>query len=334
MPQNHRRRRRSRRFRPLVEGSAPLEPRRLLSAVPMAAHAPHHAAHALPRPQPAARAEHKHKAPQRVGPAAEINKLYNQYYAEFQLVEADYVRTLSQSSSGTTSVSTTLTAPYSAGSASMQVADAGVFGPEGQYSTAVPATAMIGSVPVGTFTLIGSSGNQLAVDVTSSSSVSLSQGTTLSANVTTSAATSAESIFPNYITASTQALAIDLVAYFNSLPIVLPRKYAPPHQPQQTGALQEYVYQLVAGGASTSLQQSLLAVSLPQTPGGDLRIYDAAVKAVISSSRIQMLSDVQQIFANKLPVVPVSASSTSSSTSTSGTSSSSTSGGTGSTSAG
>ena len=116
---------------------------------------------------------------------------------------------------------------------------------------------------------------------------------------------------------------------------MLPRKYAPPHQSQQTGkALQEYVYQLTAGAAATSLQKTLLAVSLPLTPGGDLTIYDAAVKAAISSSRIQMLSDVQQIFANKLPVVPVSASSTSSSTATTSTSSSSTTGGTGSTSAG
>jgi hypothetical protein len=333
MPQIHRRRRVSRRFRPLedvADGRALLERRLLRSVVPMTADAHRQAEHAPPRPEPAARAEHAHKTSHRVGPAGEINKLYAQFYASFQLVEADYVRSLNQSSSGMTSVSTTLTAAYSAGSASMQVADAGVFGPEGQYSTPVSATAMIGSVPVGTFTLIGSSGNQLAVDVTTSSSVSLSSGTTLSAQVSTSAATSAQSVFPNYITASTQALSIDLVAYFNSLPIVLPRKYAAPHQPQQSGALQEYVYQLVAGAASTSLQQSLLAVSLPQTPGGDLRIYDAAVKAVISSSRIQMLSDVQQIFANKLPVVPVSASSGSSSTSTTG--SSSTTGGTGSTS--
>jgi hypothetical protein len=337
MPQTLRRRRRSRRFRPdldLHAGSAALERRLVLSVVPMAVHAPHHGVQALPRPRPAAQAKGSHKPSHRVGPSQEINKQYNQFYASFQLVEADYVRALNQQSSNTASVSTTLTAPYSSGSASMQVADAGVFGPEGVYPSPVTATALIGSVPVGTFTLTGSSGNLLAIDTTQSSSVSLTTGTTLSALVTTSTATSAQAIFPNYITTSTQQLAVNLVAYFNSLPIKLPRMYAPPHQPQRAGALQQYVYQLAAGAASTSLQQMLLAISLPQTPGADLRIYDAAVKAAVESSRLQMLSGVQQIFANRLPVVPISGSNTSNSSSTSSAGSASTTGGSGSTSTG
>ena len=41
-----------------------------------------------------------------------------------------------------------------------------------------------------------------------------------------------------------------------------------------------------------------------QTVGGDLRIYDATVQSAIQSSRLQMLSSVQLIFANKLPVIP------------------------------
>jgi hypothetical protein len=212
----------------------------------------------------------------------------------------------------------------------MQVADAGVFGPEGEFPSPVTATAMIGAVPVGTFTLTGSFGNQLAVDTTQSSAVSLASETTLTATVTTSAATSAQAIFPNYITTSTQQLAVNLVAYFNSLPIKLPRMYAPPHQSQRSGALQQYVFQQVAGPESTSLQKSLLAVALPTTPGADLEIYDAAVKAALDASRTQLLSGVQQIFAGKLPVIPINASTTSSSTSTAGTSSSSTGGGTGS----
>jgi hypothetical protein len=84
----------------------------------------------------------------------------------------------------------------------------------------------------------------------------------------------------------------------------------------------------VAGAESTSLQKSLLAIALPTTPGGDPEIYDAAVKAALDASRTQLLSGVQQIFAGKLPVVPINASTTSSSTSTAGTSSSSASGGT------
>jgi hypothetical protein len=297
----------------------------MLNATPMTtANAPTHLAHAVPHPHPEAVPRTAHKALHRVTPAQEINKQYNLFYANFQLVEASYVRALNQQNSSTTTASTTLTAPYSAGSVTLQVADAGIFGPEGSFPSPVTATAMVGAVSVGTFTLTGSSGNLVTVDTTQSSAVSLGQGTTLTAQVSTSAGTSAQAIFPTYITTSAQQLAFNLVGYFNSLPIKLPRMYAPPHQPQRAGAIQQYVYQLVAGGGPLSLSSMLSAISLPQTSSGDLKIYDATVNSAIQSSRMQMLSDVQQIFAGTLPVIPTTSSN--GSTTTTGTSSGSTSG--------
>lgn len=308
------RRRRSRRFRPHVDlaggGSAPLELRLLLNAAPMAAHHPHRAHHAA-----------HPKGSGRVTPAQEINKQYNQFYAAFQQVEADYVGSLNQQSSNTVNVTTTVTANYSAGSATMQVADAGVFGTQGTYSSPVTATAFVGSVPVGTFTFSGSSGNQLIVSGSNPAGLAVNSGTTLNGQATATAASSAQSIFPTYITISTQQLAVNLVAYFNSLPFKLPRMYAPPHQSQRSGAIQQYVYQLVAGGQATSLQRTLSTISLPATPGSDLQIYDAAVKMALDASKTQMLSGVQQIFAGKLPVVPINGSSSSNSGTTSGSSS-------------
>jgi hypothetical protein len=128
-------------------------------------------------------------------------------------------------------------------------------------------------------------------------------------------------------------MAVQLVSYFNNLPFKLPRKFAFPHQPQQTGALQQYVAQLTIGSASTSLEQSLLAVTLPQTQGSDLQIYDATINTIVNASRLQMLNGVKQIFAGKLQVIPTNISGTSSSTAT-GTTGSTTTGGTGSTSTG
>lgn len=293
MRETRRGRRRSHRFRPslnLPGAVEALEPRRLLSHA-----APEFFRHAHPA----------FRANGRIGPAVEIRKQYAAFYTAFQQVEASYVQSLNQQATGTVSVATTLTAPYLAGMATMQVADAGVFGPEGVFGTPVIATALVGSVPVGTFTITGSSGNQIALNTAQSSAVSLDSGTTLAAQVSSSATTSAGLIFPSYIVTSSQTLAINLVKYFNSLPIRLPRMYASPHYPQRAGALQQYVYQVVASGTAASLEQTLNSIPLPLTPGGDLRIYDAAVQAAIFASRQRMLNGVQQIFANKYPVIPV-----------------------------
>lgn len=314
MPHNQHRRRRTVRFRPLVDSSdglaGGLDRRLLMSAVPT-----HH--HAEVRPEAA------HKAEARVTPKQEVIKQYDLFLSNLYSVESSYVEALNEQSTGTVSVSTTLTAPYTAGSASMQVADASVFGATGAFSPTVTATAQIGSIPVGTFTLLGSQGNQLAISTTQSSNISLGSGTTLTAQVPLSASSSAQSIFPSYIMSGTNELAVNLVAYFNSLPIKLPRFYAIPHYPQRGGAIQQYVYELVDGASSTSLKSTLTAITLPQTPGADLDIYNATVQTAVDASESQMISSVQQIFANKLPVVYTAPSSSGSSSGTGSTSTSS-----------
>ncbi len=336
MQDSHRRRRKSVRFRPVVdpacEGGANLERRLMLSAdAAPGAHVSLRVHHARPLAHHVARVHATHAtststnaASGRVTPAQEINKQYQVFLQNFQAVEDSYVQTLNQQSTGTITVTTTLTAPYLAGTASMDVKNAAVFGPQGVFTIPVTATAQVGSVPVGTFTVTGSSGNTLAINTAQSSAVSLATGTVLTAQVTFSASASAGAIFPGYITVSSQALAVNLVSYFNTLPFKLPRMYAPPHQDHRAGAIQQYVYQIIAGSASTSLEQQLLAVALPLTPGGDLQIYDTTITTAINASRIKMLDSVQQIFANKLPVVP-----TTSSLATSGTGSTASTGTTG-----
>jgi hypothetical protein len=322
MQKNHRRRNVI-RFRPTVDlgsdGATVLDRRLLLSADSVkAVHAAHHTDHVQTR----SHSSTAHAASSRVTPAQEINTQYAQFLAAFQAVQESYVQTFSEQSTGTVTVTATLTAPYQAGSASMQVDDAAVFGPTGVFNPEVQATALVGSVPVGQIKLLGSSGNTLAVDVTNTSTPSLATGTTLSAQIPTSGTSSAGSIFPSYITASAKQLAVKLVNYFNTLPFKLPRMFAFPHQDARSGAIQQYVYQVVAGASPNSLEQSLLAITLPQTPGGDLQIYQAAVGTAVNASRLQMLDGVQQIFDGKLQVVP--SSSLNSSTSTAGSGSTST----------
>jgi hypothetical protein len=117
-----------------------------------------------------------------------------------------------------------------------------------------------------------------------------------------SASSSASSIFPSYITSSTISMGDALVEYFNNLPVKLPQQNGPPHTPIQRGAIQKYVYMSIAGNGTTfsSLQQSLLAIALPATPGSDLDIYKAAVNSVVGQSRQQVISGIQQIYARTL----------------------------------
>jgi hypothetical protein len=316
------RHRRSRRiFRPVLahasNGAAALDRRVLpsggkLAHIGLAALTPVKATMALREAQVLAAVHHA----KRLTPAQEINLQYAAFLAAFRQVQAAYVASLTESSTGTVPVTATVTAPYAAGSPVMQVDDATAFGPSGMFATAVTATAFVGSVNIGHFVVTGSSGNLLTINVSASSFIPLSAGTTLTANVPISASSSAAAIFPSFITNSTVQLAARLVKYFNNLPINLPRKITPPHQPEQTGAIQEFVYRAIAGPASTSLQQLLLGITLPTTPGPDLVIYDAAVNDAVNASRLQVLTGVQQIWAGnvKIPGTPPSTTSTTSGT--------------------
>jgi hypothetical protein len=298
--------RRDRWFRPVIDeastGGSPLDRRLLLSAglrgperltvhvVHQAARASHHAKAGQPHGQ-------------RLTPTEKINAEYNAFLTAFDQQLASYIGSLNQTSTGKSTVSATVTAAYAAGSPTIQVDDAAVFGPAGTFSTPVLATATIGSAPpIGSFTLTGSAGNSLIVNPANSSSIPMSVGTVLSATVAVSASNSALSIFPSYITTSTISMGDNLVEYFNNLPLKLPQENGPPHTPIQRGAIQKYVYMSVAGNGITfgSLQQSLLAIPLPATPGSDLDIYNATVNSVVAQSRQQVLDGIQQIYARKL----------------------------------
>ena len=100
----------------------------------------------------------------------------------------------------------------------------------------------------------------------------------------------------------TQQLAINLVNYFNSLPLKLPYFNNPPHTPNQRGAIQKFVYNQIVGNdqnasnqlSNPSLQQSLLAITLPTTAGSDLTIYNAAVASAVEASRQQVLGGLNE----------------------------------------
>jgi len=285
------------------EGVLALESRLLLSASSVAslhaARLDHHLEVTAARPIHHSAAS---KLPRRLTPAQQINAQYAAFTAAFDAVLAAYVQSINEQSTNTVSVSTTVTTAYTSPDSTITVADASVFGPEGMYSSSVKATATLGTVELGTFTLVGSSGNQLIINVGSSSAINLPVGTVIAANVSTSAQSSAATIFPSYVTSSTTLLATNLVIYFNGLPIKLPKKNTPPHTPVQNGAIQSFVYQSIAGASATSLQQSLLAITLPTTPGSDLQIYMAAANATIAESRQYVLNGITEIYNRNLLV--------------------------------
>ena len=289
--ESHRQRRNDGPFRPSLRDNG-LESRLLLSTglAPAGVHRPAQvaailaqAAHQSIRGSHSAAPQH---AALRVTPTAEINAQFAAFLADFVLVEEAYVQSIVNGSTSTITVTANLTAPYTYPSTQMQVDNAAVFGPNGVFTTPVNASASLGGVPVGaSYVLTGRSGNTLIINTATSSNSNLAQGATLTASVQSTSQTSAASIFPSFITNRTQQMAINLVNYFNSLPLRLPYFNAPPHTPNQRGAIQKYVYNQIAGNGLTtpSLQQSLSAITLPTTAGADLTIYNAAVASAVES---------------------------------------------------
>ncbi|QEH35675.1 hypothetical protein OJF2_42300 [Aquisphaera giovannonii] len=298
--------RKDRRFRPGVAGGQGLEPRVLLTAAGAAA----------ARRQALVQA----RATARLTPTAKIAAEFNSFLKDFAAVQAAYVRSINEQSSSTVTVSANLTQPYSSGSSTMTVDDATVFGPQGTFSTPVVATASINGVSTGNqYTITGVSGsNTLILDVTNSTQASLPAGATLSAGVQSTTAESAGAIFPSFIINRTNLMATNLVQYFNNLPGKLPYFNAPPHTPNNRGAIQSFVYSSVTGfttngltqptgNYAASLQGSLLSIALPTTAGADLTIYKAAVASAVQQSYQQMLNGVKQVYAGRLKInIPAS----------------------------
>ncbi len=308
-----------RRFRPgpwsdgrELKSGLELESRVLLSALAVARTEAHHA-HVTAVRETAAR----------VTPAAEIIAQYSKFANDFATIEQYYIQSLSEQSGGTTTVTATVAVNYPGNSSpSIQVnsaAAAAAFFPSGQ-TIPVTAQATFNGTFQGTYYLNSYQGSILVINPTTSSLASLSAGSVLTATVTTSSQSSAASIFPSFITNRTNQMAIDLVEYFNSLPLKLPYFNAPPHTPNSRGAIQNYVYNSVAGGSSstsgsgaqgieslpgiaaTSLQQVLLAIPLPTATGVSEQIYDATVASVIQQSLTQTLNGMAGVFDGKILV--------------------------------
>ena len=304
-----RKRRIDRECRPVLDdatgGASALEPRLLLSATTLAGLRASGGAH---HSEQSAESKSQHAsethATKRLTPTQKIKDQYAKFTVAFNNVLSNYVQSINEQSTGNVSVSTMVTGNYETPPlpSTISVQDASVFGPEGDYSSPVTATAVYGAASLGTVYITGSSGNTLIITPSTGTAITLPMGTVLAANVPTSAQTSAMSIFPSYITNSTIQMAINLVEYFNNLPIKLPPENAPPHTPIQRGAIQSYVYQNIAGAEATSLQQLLLAITLPGTTGSDLQIYQSAVDRAIGASEQQVLNGVRQIFNRTLLV--------------------------------
>jgi hypothetical protein len=241
--------------------------------------------------------------PQRVAPAAMINREYEAFLADFRRVEQAYVASLNEQSTGTTTVSSSLVQPYVSGGSQAVVENASVFGANGPFTAPVTASVSVSGVPNGAFlSLVGRNGNTLIIDPTASSPVSLPSGATLTASVPSTAQTSAAAVFPTFITNRANQMAINLVIYFNGLPQKLPYFNTPPRTPNQRGAIQKFVYSSITGSGTTNLVGALTSIPLPTTAGSDLQIYDAAVSSAVEQSRLQVQNGVTQIFNGRLKV--------------------------------
>ncbi len=304
--QRRNRPRNGRVFRPMIDeasvGSSPLDQRLLLSRVGEPGLHPEHLAARVEAST--ARAGHHAKGGEqshykRLTPTDKIDAEYSGFLAAFNQQLESYVASLNETSTGTTVVSATLTTAYVSPALTVEVDDAAVFGTS-PFNPPIVATATFGGVTLGSVVLTGSSGNTLTIQAPKTSN--LPAGTVLTATVSVSAANSAAAIFPSYITSSTTQMGTSLVEYFNNLPVKLPHKNGPPHTPIQNGAIQQYVYESIAGSGKMfpSLQQSLLAIPLPTTPGSDLDIYQSTVNSVVAQSRLQVLGGIEQIYAGKL----------------------------------
>jgi hypothetical protein len=134
----------------------------------------------------------------RVTPANEINAAYAAFVVDFFNIEQQYIQSINSNSTGTTTVTANLTQPYTAGTTTMIVDNATVFGPDGTFSKPVIATVSVAGVPTGSaFVITGRSGtNTLIINPSQSSNVSLTPPVALTATVTTTSQSSAASIFP------------------------------------------------------------------------------------------------------------------------------------------
>ena len=203
------------------------------------------------------------------------------FLADFAQVEAAYVESIVNGQTSTTTVTATVTAPYTLSlPPRSQVDNAAVFGANGVFATPINANASLGGIPLGaTYVLTGRSGNTLTVNTATLEQFQPAGRDHAHGHGPEQEPDERRDDLPQLPHQPHPEMAISLVNYFNSLPLKLPYFNAPPRTRNQRGAIQNYVYNQVAGiGLTTpSLQQTLLAITLPTTSGPDLNIYNAVV---------------------------------------------------------
>ena len=190
----------------------------------------------------------------------------------------DYLTAINEQSSTTVPVKAIVTATYNSqtNAGSIQVNNASEFFPTGSTT---PVTTTVIPPPnrysrhrtLGELTSFVA--NSLFVGSTTPEPTDrANMGSTLSATVTPSSLASTASIIPSYIINRTNQMAIDLVKYFNSLPLRLPFFNTPPHTPNNRGAIQNYVYDSVAsGGTGSTIAAGHPLADLDRFPRGHLR---------------------------------------------------------------
>ena len=255
-------------------GIVALEPRVLLNASPAARLAAHDVAH---HGNPSARndshhAEASHTSKRLTPTPRRSTKQYANFTMAFNNVVENYVQSINEQSTGKVSVSTTVQGDYSTPPlpSTILVADAAVFGPEGDYSSAVTATAVLGSATLGTVYITGSSGNYLIITPASGYGDNAAERDHPGRQRSHLGPNECHVDFPSYITNSTIQLAIGLVQYFNNLPIKLPPENAPPAHARSTRGDSVYVYQNIASSLGDQPSATATCHPLPTTPGSDL----------------------------------------------------------------
>lgn len=291
------------RFRPTV---GPLEPRLVLDAGPRPA--ARVAALTARSPRPAARM-----------PLVDfINDQYAAFADQFRQAEGLYLDALASQSTGTQTVTATLTQPYLPGGGVLTVDNGAVFGSPSAASP-LPLTAAVNGQTVQLLQATGRTGNTLtgvaafdpATGAFTSPGVALPAGSTqLSASVPSTGAATAAGLFSTFVLYRAQAMAQQIVSYLNRLPIKLPRVPGLPRQPGPRNALQLYTTSALLGSAPNSLVSSLLSVPLPADTGSSLILYDAATQSILDQSRLALLEGMRLLFANRGLYAPISAPTT------------------------
>ena len=111
---------------------------------------------------------------------------------------------------------------------------------------------------------------------------------------------SAAALFPSYIVNRTNQMAIELVQYFNSLPLKLPYLNAPPHTPNNRGAIQTFVYQAITGSSARACSNRSWPSPCRRPPATTCKFTMPPSAPRSSSPASRPSSGVSEVFARQL----------------------------------